>query len=145
MTQAVHLVKRAVSSLRNREPADMSTARSILNSEEFTLWRSMQGRDQVHSLVVLQRFDDLCPSAMQEERAAALLHDVGKTFADLGWCGRVLATIVGPRGFRFHLYHDHENLGAQLLEGISAARTIALVAGSAADDVMAALHLADQI
>lgn len=145
MSEVVHLVKRAFSSLPNRKPSDVSTARSILNSSEFELWQSMQGRDQVHSLIVLQRFDDLCPSAMQEERAAALLHDVGKTFADLGWCGRVLATIVGPRGFRFHLYHDHENLGGQLLEGVSTMRTIALVSGSATDEVMIALHSADQI
>lgn len=145
MTQVVHLVKRAASSLRNKKPTDVSTVQTILNPAEYNLWQSMQGRDQVHSLVVLQRFVDSCPTATQEERAAALLHDVGKTFADLGWWGRVVATIVGPRGLRFHLYHDHENLGAQLLEGISTARTIALVAGSASDDVMAALHSADHI
>jgi hypothetical protein len=145
MTQVMHLVKRALSSLSNKEPSDVSVARAILNAEEFYVWQSMQGRDQVHSLVVLQRFDALCPSAMQEERAAALLHDVGKTFADLGWCARVFASIVGPRGFRFRLYHDHENLGAQLLEGVSTARTIALVAGSATDEVMDALYAADQI
>jgi hypothetical protein len=145
MSQIVHLVKRAASSFSNKKPSDVSMARSILNSAEFDLWQSMQGRDQVHSLVVLQRFNDLCPSATQEERAAALLHDVGKTFSNLGWGGRVFATIVGPRGFRFHLYHDHENLGAQLLEGVSTARTIALIAGSVTDEVMVALHEADQI
>jgi hypothetical protein len=145
MTQVVHLVKRAFSSLPNKKPSDMSAARAILNAEELDVWQSMQGRDQVHSLVVLQRFDALCPSAMQDERAAALLHDVGKTFANLGWCGRVVASIVGPRGFRFHLYHDHENLGGQLLEGVSTARTIALVAGTATDEVMNALNAADQI
>lgn len=95
--------------------------------------------------MVLLRFEQLCPNASREEKAAALLHDVGKTFADLGWVSRVLATIVGPRGFKFHLYHDHENLGGQLLEGISADRTIALVAGRASDDVMALLRVADQI
>jgi hypothetical protein len=57
----------------------------------------------------------------------------------------VFATVIGPRGFKFHLYHDHENLGGQLLEGVSTARTIALVAGSATDEVMEALYAADQI
>ena len=145
MTQLLHLMKRAFSSISNADPADISTARSILNDAEFELWQSMQGRDKTHSLMVLHRFEQLCPSASQEEKAAGLLHDVGKTFADLGWVGRVVATIVGPRGFRFHVYHDHENLGGQLLEGISSDRTIALVSGSASDDVMTALQAADHI
>lgn len=145
MTQLFHLIKRACTSFSNADPADVSAAQFILNNAEYELWQSMQGRDKSHSLMVLQRFEQFYPSASQEEKAAALLHDVGKTFADLGWVSRVVATIVGPRGFKFHLYHDHENLGGQLLEGISDDRTIALVAGRVSDDVMAALRAADQI
>jgi hypothetical protein len=143
--QIVHLVKRALGSFSNAEPSETTAAQSVLNRAEFELWQSMQGRDKSHSLVVLQRFDDICPTATREERAAALLHDVGKNFANLGWFARIVATVIGPRCLRFHLYHDHENLGAQLLDGISDNRTISLVAGSATDDVMTALRSADQI
>jgi hypothetical protein len=145
MSNFVHLAKRAVGSFSNGEPKDISVAQIILNKGEFEFWNSMQGRDKCHSLVVLDRFDAACTNASQEERAAALLHDVGKRFADLGWLGRIVATIIGPRGFRFHLYHDHENLGAQLISEVSTQRTINLVAGIVTDDVAIALRIADDI
>jgi HD domain len=143
--QIAHLLKRALSSFSNAEPREITTALDVLSPAEFELWQTMQGRDKTHSLAVLQRFDEICPAALRAERAAALLHDVGKTFANLGWLARIVATITGPRGFRFHLYHDHENLGAQMLSGISDDRTITLVAGTATDHVMVALRSADQI
>jgi hypothetical protein len=43
-----------------------------------------------------------------------LLHDVGKIECGLGTWGRVAATLVGRRGRRFTLYHDHERIGADL-------------------------------
>ena len=52
--------------------------------------------------------------------AGALLHDVGKFEADLGTFARVAATIVGPRGRRFRMYHDHEAIGARLAEAAGA-------------------------
>jgi hypothetical protein len=85
------------------------------------------------------------PPAKRTEQAAALLHDIGKTVSDLGWFMRIVATLFGPRGAKFSLYHDHENIGAQKLEGISEQRTIDLVAGNADDVVMAALRNADNI
>jgi len=105
----------------------------------------MQPRDQRHSVEVLRRFDVLAPSAQTSERAAALLHDVGKNASQLGLVTRIIATIIGPRGKRFSLYHQHEAVGAGLLKAVSDARTVELVAGSCHDDVAAALRDADDI
>ena len=96
-------------------------------------------------LRVHARFVALWPSATRGEQAAALLHDVGKVVSGLGWTMRVLATVVGPRGARFGAYHDHERLGAAMLEGVSEARTVELVAGSVRDEARAALCRADDI
>ena len=145
MTSWVHLVKRALSSLSNKRPDDDGIARSIVNSEELTLWRSMQGRDQTHSLQVLSRFVILCPDATRVEKAAALLHDVGKTKSDLGWVLRIVATLVGSRGTRMAEYHAHERIGAQMLMPISDPRTIELVGGDVDDCVSRCLREADDI
>lgn len=120
-------------------------ARDVLNDDEFALWTSMQGRDQVHSLHVLSRFTVLHSGATRAENAAALLHDVGKTSADLGWFLRIVATLVGARGRRFTEYHDHERIGAELLGGISDTRTVELVHGVVDDEVAFALRDADNI
>jgi len=105
----------------------------------------MQHRDQRHSVIVLNRFDALVPAASRAERAAALLHDVGKNISGLGFFSRVVATVVGPRGRRFSDYHDHESLGADLLFPISDPRTVALISGAADDDVALFLETADDI
>ena len=105
----------------------------------------MQFRDQRHSIVVFRRFVEMAPDAIREERAAALLHDVGKNVSGLGFTSRVVATVVGPRSRRFAEYHNHENLGAELLRSISEARTIELVGGSAVDNVSLLLKAADDI
>lgn len=145
MTSPLHLAKRAVSSFSNRLPQDVSRASTVLNSDEMKLWQSMQGRDQSHSLVVLERFERCCPGATQTEKAAALLHDLGKTRSGLGWFMRILATLVGSRGVRFAEYHDHERIGAEMLQQISDQRTIELVGGTATDSVADALRDADDI
>ena len=112
-----HLVRRALTSLPNRPVGahGKRAARAVLLDAEFELWSSMEPRDQRHSLQVLSRFDATVPGASRPERAAALLHDVGKQVAGLGTLGRVLATVVGPHGARFRDYHAHERLGAELL------------------------------
>jgi hypothetical protein len=74
-----------------------------------------------------------------------LLHDVGKNVSDLGFLSRVVATVVGPRGQRFASYHNHEKLGADLIQSISDPRTVALVGGIADDDVAMLLQAADDI
>lgn len=142
-----HLAKRALSSLDNRplSGAHIERAERILNLDEFELWWKMQPRDQLHSIVVLDRFLNIIPYAKREEQAAALLHDIGKTCAPLGWTMRVVATIVGPRGKRFRAYHDHEALGLSLLANISSERTLALLAGTAEPFYVDALRRADEI
>ncbi len=147
MSSALHLVRRAIGSIDNRAPGPSSraVAAGILNAEQLVLWEAMAGRDRRHSLHVLRRFDRFAPGASVDERAAALLHDVGKTTSGLGWFLRVVATVVGPRGERFRIYHGHEETGARLISRCSSARTVQLVSGSATDHVAVALRRADDI
>lgn len=141
-----HLARRAAGSVSNREPdpADIDRARDILTTREFEMWQSMPGRDQRHSISVLARFDNERHGASRDARAAALLHDVGKTVSDLGWCMRIAATLVGPIGSRFASYHDHERIGVEMLRGASSAATIAILTGadSAAEFGLAEDHAA---
>jgi len=142
-----HLVKRALSSLSRRPPSphDVSIVSEVLNTAEFAVWSEMQYRDQRHSIVVLSRFDALVPGAATAERAAALLHDVGKNVSGIGFMLRIVATVVGPRGRRFSEYHNHERLGADLMRSISDPRTVALIGGSTNDEVSRLLQAADDI
>ena len=142
-----HLVRRALSSLNNSALTDddVAVVRPWLNAKELDLWSSMPPRDCRHSLEVQKRFAALCPGAVTEEHAAALLHDVGKISSQLNWVLRVVATVVGPRGARFAEYHNHAVVGAQMLEGISSPRTIELVAEQVDDVVSRALYAADNI
>jgi hypothetical protein len=94
---------------------------------------------------VLKRFLVLYPEATRAQGAAALLHDLGKVQSGLGWFGRIVATVVGPRTKRFSLYHQHEELGAGMLWGVSEAETVALVRGEGSVIVVAALLEADNI
>ena len=145
--KSVHLVKRAVGSFSQSPPSPVGIAKAqdVLNQAEFELWTAMQFRDQRHSIVVLDRFDALVPNALQSERAAALLHDVGKNVSGLGFLSRVIATLVGSRNRRFTDYHNHENLGAELLSAISEPRTVELVRGTSVDEVSLLLQTADDI
>jgi hypothetical protein len=141
----LHLVKRAVSSFSNATPEISSAFSSFLLPDELKLWSAMPGRDQRHSIEVLKRFLVLYPEATRAQGAAALLHDVGKVQSGLGWFGRIVATVVGPRTKRFRLYHLHEELGAEMLRGVSEAETVALVRGEGSVLVVAALLEADNI
>lgn len=145
--RTTHLVKRAVSSLLQTppNPQDIVVVSQVLNIAEFAVWTDMQNRDQRHSIVVLRRFDVMAVTAVTAERAAALLHDVGKNLSKLGFYSRVIATVVGPRGQRFIDYHDHERLGAELLRSISDPRTVALVGGLVDDEISLLLKAADDI
>jgi hypothetical protein len=125
--------------------ADVERAERLLLPQEFELWWSMPPRDQRHSLQVHERFIRFYPPAKRTEQAAALLHDVGKTVSDLGWFMRIVATIVGSRGAAFVMYHDHENIAVQMLQGISEQRTLDLIGGAIDDAVMVALRQADEI
>jgi hypothetical protein len=145
--KSIHLIKRAFGSFSQSppNPIEIAKAQDVLNQAEFKTWTEMQNRDQRHSIAVLDRFDELAPTALQTERAAALLHDVGKNVSGLGFIARVVATLVGPRGKRFTDYHNHEALGAELLIAISDPRTVDLVRGAANDEASRLLRAADDI
>ena len=142
-----HLAKRAVTSFRNHPVNDeqLGIARAVLLPDEFSLWTRMQNRDQRHSLQVLSRFDVLCSYATREERAAALLHDVGKCESTLGWFGRIMATLVGPKTVSFRAYLNHEEIGLSLLRDISSERTVAVLVGGNNDACAVALRAADNV
>ena len=143
----LHLAKRALTSFRNHavENSGVSLAKSILLPNEFMLWKRMQNRDQRHSLEVLHRFDALVPSASRDERAAVLLHDVGKSESTLGWWGRIAATLLGGRTSAFRAYLNHEEIGLQLLADVSSPRTLEVLQGKNDDSVVVALHHADNV
>ena len=142
-----HLAKRAVTSFRNHPVNDeqLGIARAVLLPDEFSLWTRMQNRDQRHSLQVLSRFDVLCSHATREERAAALLHDVGKCESTLGWFGRIMATLVGPRTMSFRVYLNHEEIGLSHLRDISSERTLEVLRGDSTDECVIALRNADSV
>ncbi len=118
ITQPHHLAARFFVSLSNApaEAADVEWAQSQLLSGEWELWRQMSNQDQRHTVTVARRFLTARPQATRAEIAGALLHDIGKIECGLGTWGRVAATLVGRRGRRFTLYHDHEQIGADLAQ-----------------------------
>ena len=147
MAPIAHLVRRALGSFSNAAPtsSERAIAVDVLSEGEMLLWDGMDGRDRRHSLQVLARFDALCPGATRDERAAALLHDVGKSRSGLGWTMRIVATMVGPHGARFATYHSHEWIGAEMLTDVSPRRTVQLVSGWCSDPVADALRAADDV
>lgn len=143
-----HLIRRALGSMSDAPPtsSQRALAAEVLTAPEMGLWDAMSGRDRRHSLVVLSRFDAAVPHAPRAARAAALLHDVGKIESDLGWLGRIAATVVGPRTDRFALYHRHEQIGADLLRDVSEPMTVRLVAShDDRDPLSVALRNADDV
>lgn len=140
-----HLARRFVTSLSRREPTDADTAwaESQLLDGESRLWHRMTAADRRHSILVARRFESN-GSWTRDEMAGALLHDIGKLESGLGTAARVVATVVGPRTTRFRRYHDHEEIGADLLTGVGSSEiTVELVQGrgraasalKAADDI----------
>jgi hypothetical protein len=118
VTQPHHLAARFFGSLSSRppEPGEEEWATTQLLPGERELWQRMSNQDRRHSAIVGRRFVAARPQATRAEVAGALLHDVGKIECGLGTWGRVAATIVGRRGRRFTLYHDHEQIGANLAQ-----------------------------
>jgi len=131
VTQPHHLAARFFGSLSSRppEPGEEAWAASQLLPGELELWQRMSNQDRRHSATVARRFAAARPQATRAEVAGALLHDVGKIECGLGTWGRVAATIVGRRGRRFTLYHDHEQIGADLAQAAgSEPETVDLIA-----------------
>lgn len=121
-----------------------------MSIEEMTLWSGQMLIDQVHSLQIARRFIGIMPDATREEIAAALLHDVGKSIAQLGVAARVAATLLPARVARatprFAAYRGHEKIGAEMLRAIGSSEvTVALVEGTATTNAAKALLLADRV
>jgi putative nucleotidyltransferase with HDIG domain len=88
----------------------------------------------------------LRPDASDNEIAGVLLHDIGKISSNLSTLQRVVATIVGPRTKRFALYHQHEEIGADMLRRAgSHSEVIAMVNQTCSADVADAFRVADNI
>ena len=147
-----HLVRRFFTSLSNRPPEtkDIAWVNEQLLESEFELWCRMKPHDQRHSIEVARRFIELHPTFSRDEVAAALLHDIGKVHNELGVMGRVVATIVGPKGTKFQEYHNHEVIGLNLCRVAgSSTETLRLLDWSAEssrnDSIVKLLRQADQI
>jgi hypothetical protein len=103
LSSPVHLAVRFVTSLPPGPP-----------DVRDEIWRRMSNQDRRHSVQVAKRFVRRRGGATRSEVAGALLHDVGKVQCGLGTFGRVAATLLGRRTWRFSAYHDHEEIGADL-------------------------------
>jgi putative nucleotidyltransferase with HDIG domain len=126
--------------------AELSMVRSTLSASECELWLQFSKADRRHSVLVAERFTALRPDASRNEIAGVLLHDIGKIRSDLSTLQRVAATIVGPRTKRFALYHQHEEIGAEMLRNAgSDGEVIAIVNQTCNEDVAAAFRAADNI
>lgn len=152
LANQLHLMRRFVGSLSRTSPdkCDIVWVYESLLASEFDLWSRMAAHDQRHSIEVARRFIDLCPEASRDHIAAALLHDIGKVESHLGVLGRVVATIVGSRGKKFRVYHDHELIGLRLCRTAgSSAETLRVLDWShidaANDTIVGYLRQADQI
>ena len=140
-----HLAARFVTSLAPTPPSvdDEVWVDGFLTPGERALWVRLGNQDRRHSAAVARRFLAARPDATRAEVAGAILHDVGKIECDLGTFGRVVATLVGPRGRRFTAYHDHEAIGAAMaVEAGSDPATVELIdgRGPAFDDLIASDH-----
>lgn len=155
-----HLAKRTYTSYRARplSSREQEEVSRILLSSELELWNRFPVQDQRHSYVVMKRFHERMSSASASQLRAALLHDIGKIAAPLSTTMRVVATFVGPRTATFRAYHDHEEIGLQLLADHSDSVTIQLLrdmysveksllvsSDNIVDPVIAALIAADNI
>lgn len=134
MRRVLHLTRRFFVSLWPVGPSEVDDrwARSQLSPRELRLWGRMSRQDRGHATAVARQVDrELGEGSTETVRAAALLHDVGKTVANLGTYGRVIATLsaavagedtarlwAGGQGLtrRVGLYLDYPELGVDLLE-----------------------------
>ncbi len=132
ISASAHLAARFFTSLGQHPPSAEGVAwvRSVLSDGEWELWERTSNPDKRHSIAVAERFASIRPEATRAELAGAILHDVGKLECGLGTFGRVAATIVGPRGDRFRAYHDHEDIGADMVAAVGGDRaTVELIRG----------------
>lgn len=117
MSSVVHLCRRTWLSLSDGRlrAGDVDEVRSVLVDNEFRLWNQMAEVDRRHSVRVLRRFNERLGDATRDERAAVLLHDVGKSAAPIGTLRRILVTSGIDRSDTGRRYRRHEVLGIEML------------------------------
>jgi len=69
----------------------------------------------------------------------------GKCESTLGWSGRIVATLVGPKTSSFRVYLNHEEIGLRLLHDISSEPTLEVLRGDSTDECAVALRNADNM
>ena len=125
---------------------ELAMVRETLSAAEYELWCQFNNADRRHSVLVAARFVSLLPEASHNDLAGVLLHDIGKTRSNLSTLQRVVATIVGPRTPRYARYHQHEQIGVELLHVAgSHSEVIAILNQTCNADVSAAFRAADNI
>jgi hypothetical protein len=141
-SRAGHLTSRFFGSVRARRPdvADVAWVELNLTAEELDVWRTLGRADAAESVAVARRTArSLGPDADPRWIACALLHDVGKTDAELGTAGRVFATLVAgavshgrARRFtnRIGTYVAHDDRGQARLTAAGARPEAAAWAGA---------------
>lgn len=130
LADCAHLARRFLASLSNAPPdlAEEAWARTWLTPLEATLWQSQPGRDRRHTLAVARLVEGAVEGQTETAQAdtawlvaAGLLHDVGKTSAQLGVIGRSAATVlellgVGSAPGRLGRYLHYPVAGAAALQ-----------------------------
>lgn len=71
--------------------------------------------DRRHSVRVLRRFDERLDTATRDERAAVLLHDIGKSAVRIGTLRRILVTAGIDRTTAGLRYRQHEEIGLEMV------------------------------
>lgn len=119
---ALHLIRRAWGSIRPQPltPREEAEVAGLLDDRLAALFWEQPVMDQRHGIDAARFVLARRPGARDIARAA-LLHDVGKRHAHLGFFGRVAATVLAllriPAPGRLGVYLDHARLGALDLAG----------------------------
>jgi len=137
MNRFAHLTKRFVTSLRPRpiDEADRTFVELHLTAAELSCWEKLEPADKAESVAVAHEVARaLGPDVDERWLAAALVHDVGKTDANLGPPGRAWATVVGALASHgrarlwsgpIGLYIAHDEHGAAQLRAAGARPEVA--------------------
>jgi hypothetical protein len=136
------LAERAILALRkvSEDPADRAWVRSILTPAEFELWARQSDYDRDHAARVARRVERrLAPTVYAGDTlwpSAALMHDVGKTQANLSKLERVIATLASKavgvataRRWAGSAAGAKRRLGIYLIHGEVGARMIRAAGG----------------
>jgi hypothetical protein len=128
-----HLAARFLDVITSRplDADERMLAMGWLRPEEHRPFFEQAAADQRHALTSAAFVASIEPGRTDLIRAA-LLHDLGKRHAGLGWWGRTVAALwhrLGGRPtLRQAMYADHARLGAEELAGLGAEPMVVAVA-----------------